>query len=389
MQNHFFATCPRGLEAVLASELQALGALDVAAAKNNGGGGVHFRGDWGTAMAANLHSRVASRILWRVNEGMYRSEDDVYRLALDTPWFKWFTPEQTLRVDVVASRSPLKSLNFITLRIKDGVCDRMRQEHGRRPSVDARAPDVRVAAFLSSERCVLYLDTSGTPLWQRGLRQKTVAAPLKENLAAGLLHLSGWRPGMALLDPMCGSGTLLLEAAQMALGIAPGSRRAFGFERLLNFDATLWQKLRQAALENEQDGERNSAVAKILIHGSDQAPEAVRAALANLDRAGLRAAVSLEEGDILDIAPPASSGILLCNPPYGTRIEEEETLAAFYPRLGDALKRNFAGWDCYFFSADLRLPKLVGLKAHCRTPLFNGALECRLFGFRMVSGSNR
>ncbi|MCL2829754.1 MAG: THUMP domain-containing protein [Betaproteobacteria bacterium] len=384
MQNNFFGTCPRGLETVLASELQALGASETTAAK--GGGGVHFCGDWGVAMAANLHSRIASRILFQVSEGAYRNEDDVYRQALETPWSRWFTPDQTLRVDVTASKSPLKSLNFITLRIKDGVCDRMRREHGRRPSVEARTPDVRIAAFLSADRCALYLDTSGTPLWQRGLRQKTVVAPLKENLAAGLLHLSGWRPGMALLDPMCGSGTLLMEAAQMALGIAPGKRRGFGFERLLNFDAALWEKLRQAAREQEVE---QGGSAEILIHGSDHTPEAVRAARANLDRAGLLEAVCLEEGDILEIVPPTPQGVLLCNPPYGTRIEEEETLAAFYPRLGDALKRNFAGWEAYFFSADLRMPKLVGLKAHCRTPLFNGALECRLFGFRMVAGSNR
>lgn len=377
---HFFATCPRGLEPLLAEDLAAAGAHDI----RNVPGGVHFAGDWACCYAANLHSRIATRILWRVAEGPYAREDDIYRLAYDTPWSRWFGAAQTLRVDVTAIKSPLNSLEFITLRIKDAVCDRFRADSGQRPSVDTRTPDVRVQAFITAERCTLYIDTSGAPLYQRGLRQKTVEAPLKENLAAGILRLTGWQPGTPLLDPMCGSGTFLVEAAQMALGIAPGSGgRSFGFQRLKNFRFETWKNLLDAA----QDAELPAK--PMQIYGSDISPVSVRAALANLDRAGLLPAVTLSSGDIREIAAPAAAGILIANPPYGERLSEQEELAAFYPELGSALKRSFAGWTCHLLTADLRLPKLMRLTPSKKTPLFNGAIECRLFEFKMVAGSNR
>ncbi|MBP6708755.1 MAG: class I SAM-dependent RNA methyltransferase, partial [Candidatus Accumulibacter sp.] len=223
----FFASCPRGLEQLLAEDLAAVGARDVEQIF----GGVHFLADWPACYRANLESRIATRILWRVARAPYAREEDIYRLALETPWPRWFLPEQTIRVDVTAVKSALKSIDFVTLRIKDAICDRFRRDLGTRPSVDTRQPDVRVQGFIGSDECTLYLDTSGAPLYQRGLRQKTVDAPLKENLAAGILRLSGWQPGVALLDPMCGSGTFLIEAAQRALGIAPGARRDFAFQR--------------------------------------------------------------------------------------------------------------------------------------------------------------
>ena len=376
----FFATCPRGLEPLLTEDLAAVGASDIKAIP----GGVHFKADWRACYAANLHSRIATRILWQVAHGRYAKEDDIYKLACDTPWPKWFAAKQTIRVDVTAIKSPLKSLEFITLRIKDAVCDRFRADSGQRPSVDTREPDVRIHGFITAEQCTLYIDTSGAPLYQRGLRQKTVEAPLKENLAAGILRLSGWQPGTPLLDPMCGSGTFLVEAAQMALNIAPGSGgRSFGFQRLRNFRLESWKEL----LDTAQDAEKPAKFAQ--IYGSDISPVSVRAALANLDRAGLLPAVSLESGDILERAAPAPEGTMVANPPYGERLSEQEELAAFYPPLGSALKRNFAGWNCYLLTADLRLPKLMRLTPSKKTPLYNGAIECRLFEFKMVSGSNR
>ena len=379
----FFASCPRGLEALLAEDLVAAGVKDFKQIL----GGVHFAAEWPACYAANLHSRIATRILWRVAHGSYTKEDDIYKLALDTTWPKWFDAKQTIRVDVTAVKSPLKSLEFITLRIKDAVCDRFRADVGTRPSVDTREPDVRVHGFITVDECTLYIDTSGAPLYQRGLRQKTVDAPLKENVAAGILRLSGWQPGVPLLDPMCGSGTFLIEAAQMALNIAPGAGREFGFQRLKNFQLLAWKKMLDAAMDAEKPA------SKALIYGSDISPVAVRAALANLDRAGLLPAVSLSSGDVLEIAAPANPsgqpGIMVSNPPYGERMSELDDLAAFYPPLGSALKRNFAGWNCYLLTADLRLPKLMRLTPSKKTPLFNGALECRLFEFKMVAGSNR
>jgi putative N6-adenine-specific DNA methylase len=375
----FFASCPRGLESLLVEDLTAIGVEHLKQIP----GGVHFAAAWPACYAINLHSRIATRVLWRVGHGRYAKEDDIYRLALETPWPKWFDVEQTIRVDVVAVKSPLKSLEFITLRIKDAVCDRFRREFDKRPSVDTRAPDVRVQAFITAEECTLYVDTSGAPLYQRGLRQKTVEAPLKENLAAGILRLSGWQPGTPLIDPMCGSGTFLVEAAQIALNIAPGAGRDFGFQRLKNFDLATWKNL----LDTAMDAEKPAAFAN--IYGSDLSPVAVRAALANLDRAGLLPAVSLSAGNILDIDTPAEAGIMVANPPYGERLSELDELAAFYPELGSALKRRFAGWNCYLLSADTRLPKLMRLTPSKKTPIFNGAIECRLYEFKMVAGSNR
>ena len=378
MQN-FFASCPRGLETLLVEDLVAAGGQHIKAVA----GGALFAGDWPVCYAANLHSRIATRILCRVAARGYRKEDDIYQLALGVDWSRWFLPTQTLRVDVTAIKCPLKSLDFITLRIKDAVCDRFRQECDSRPSIDTREPDVRVHAFLTADDCTLYVDTSGAPLWQRGLRQKSVEAPLKENLAAGILRLAGWQPGTPLFDPMCGSGTFLLEAAQLAHHIAPGSRRHFAFERLLGFQCDVWRQLRESALAAEKP------VAWAQLYGSDISGQAVRAATANLDQAGLLAAVELVNADILEVEAPKAAGVLVCNPPYGVRLEEQDSLAAFYPQLGTALKKHFAGWNCYFFTADLRMPKLMRLTPSRKTPLFNGALECRLFELKMVAGSNR
>jgi putative N6-adenine-specific DNA methylase len=375
----FFASCPRGLEQLLVEELASAGARELRPTP----GGVHFVADWPCCYQANLTSRIATRILWRVAHDRYGKEDDIYRLALETAWPKWFTPEKSIRVDVNAVKSPLKSMEFVTLRIKDAICDRFRGDAGRRPNVDTRQPDVRVYGFLTSEACTLYIDSSGAPLYQRGFRQKTVEAPLKENLAAGILRLSGWRPGVPLLDPMCGSGTFLLEAAMIALDIAPGARREFAFQKLRNFEAVVWKTLLAEARAAEK------AVEPMGIHGSDISPVAVRAALANLDRAGLLPAVSLSSGDLLEIDAPAGGGIMVANPPYGERVSDDDTLAAFYPLLGSALKRHFAGWHCFLLSSDTRLPKMVRLTPSKRTPLYNGALECRLYEFRMVAGSNR
>jgi len=375
----FFASCPRGLEALLAEDLSAIGVKDLKAIP----GGVHFAAEWPACYAANLHSRIATRILWRVAHGRYAKEDDIYKLALDCEWPKWFAATQTIRVDVTAVKSPLKSLEFITLRIKDAICDRFRADTGKRPSVDTREPDVRTHGFITADECTLYIDTSGAPLYQRGLRQKTVEAPLKENVAAGIIRLSGWQPGTPLIDPMCGSGTFLIEAAQIALNIAPGAGREFGFQRLKNFQLPAWKTMLDAAM----DAEKPAKFAQ--IYGSDISPGSVRAALANLDRAGLLPAVKLTTGDLLEIGAPAENGIMIANPPYGERLSEQDELAAFYPLLGTALKRKFAGWNCYLLTADLRMPKLMRLTPSKKTPLYNGAIECRVFEFKMVAGSNR
>jgi putative N6-adenine-specific DNA methylase len=372
----FFATCPRGLEMVLADELEAFDAQGVHAV----GGGVFFSGDLVLCYRANIESRIASRILWRITGGPYRHEQDIYRISFAPRWTDWFEPTRTIRVDVSAIKSPLTSLNFITLKIKDAICDKIRLLSKRRPNVDTRAPDIPIQAHLTDRDFTLYFDTSGEPLFKRGLRRTTGEAPLRENLAAGILRLAGWHPGIALLDPMCGGATILVEAALLALDIAPGSGRQFAFEKLTNFDARRWRELRR------QTAARQKPKKFLSIYGSDIDPAALKAARANLATAGVEECVTLQCANVLDITAPAREGIIVSNPPYGVRLGEQQRLAEFYPRLGDLLKKQFAGWRAYLLSADMRLPKLIHLAASRRVPLFNGALECRLFEYRMVAG---
>src|SRR5947209_15203378 len=224
---------------MLATELEELGARDIAATA----GGVGFTGAFSLCYRVNLESRIASRVLWRVFHGRYRTEQDVYQAAYDLPWRDWFAARRTIKIKVSAQHCPLTSLDYVTLRIKDAVCDKFRAATGARPSVDTRQPDLRIDAFLDDQHVTLYLDTSGEPLFKRGLRRSSGEAPLRENLAAGILHLSGWTPDQPLLDPMCGSGTVLMEAAQIARKISPGLGRRFAFEKLNNFDRNAWSSL--------------------------------------------------------------------------------------------------------------------------------------------------
>lgn len=375
----FFATCPRGLEALLAEELRGIGASAIRAVP----GGVGFEGDLAACYGANLHSRIATRVLLQLGHAAYRNEQDVYDAAYGVPWQRWFTVERSIRVDVTAIRSPLKSLDFITLRIKDAACDRFRAECGRRPDVDTRAADVRIAAFLDAHHVTLYLDTSGEPLYKRGYRCERGEAPLKENLAAGILALTGWRIKEPLFDPMCGSGTFVIEAAMMALRIAPGAGRSFGFERLLAHEPKLWRRLRDAAIALQEKPRA------LPVFGSDISGRELRYAHENLKAAGLDRAVELRKADLLEVPAPAPCGVMVVNPPYGVRLAGELAIADFYPKLGDALKSRFTGWRCYIFSADTELPRRIRLKATKRTPLFNGPLECRLYEYRVIAGSLR
>ena len=380
--NHYFATCPRGLEPLLAEDLSTVGGREIVTVP----GGAGCKGSLETGYRINLESRIATRVLWQIARGGYRNETEIYQLAYDVDWSRLFSVDRSIRVYVTAIRSPLKSIEFITLKVKDAVCDRFRAETGRRPSVNTRSPEVRVHLFITEQQATLYLDTSGEPLYMRGHKVAKIGAPLKENLAAGILRLSGWQPGKPLLDPMCGSGTFLLEAAQISLDDAPGLSREpgdFGFEHLKTFDTGLWRRL-----QVEAAGRRRESTS-LPIFGSDLSADAVARTRQNLAGAGLDALVTLEQVNLLSRSAPAPEGVLVANPPYGERLGSEEELAAFYPPLGDALKQRFAGWSCWFLSADTRLPKLIRLQTSRKIPLFNGALECRLYNIEIVAGSRR
>ncbi|MBN8759109.1 MAG: RNA methyltransferase [Thiobacillus sp. 65-69] len=372
-----FATCPRGLEALLVDELAAAGATVVRQLP----AGVLFMADAAAEMRANLTSRIATRILRKVGYTRYRKEEHIYRAVLDLDWPAWFDVQKTIAVKVGAQNAPLKSLNFITLKIKDAICDRFREETRARPSVDTESPDVPVYAFFTPEAVTFYLDTSGEPLFKRGFKTEASAASIKENLAAGLVLLSGWEPGTPLLDPMCGAGTLLLEAADIALNRAPGRARHFAFEHYRDFDAALWQRIKT------EEKAKEKPLKTLPLFGADHDRWVLDKARNNLAAAGYAEAVELRVSDVLDLKPPTPAGTLITNPPYGERIGDADDLADWYPLLGDWLKQYFSGWDAWIISGDPLLPKAIGLKASRRIPLFNGQIETRFLQYRMIAGA--
>jgi putative N6-adenine-specific DNA methylase len=397
-KNHsYFCPCPRGLEIALAEELNEIAQQKAPneitlKVHTQVPGGVHCSGLLTDAYRINLHSRIASRVLMRLAHASYKTENDIYDLALAQEWENWFQVSHTIRVDVTAVKSPLRSLEFTTLKIKDAICDRFRDQCNERPSVDTRDPDMRIVGFLDAHSFTLYLDTSGEALFKRGWRDETGEAPLRENLAAGLLRTSGWKPGMILFDPMCGSGTILAEAAQILAGIPSGAKRRFGFEKFNDFDPAEWQAVK-AAVKPAQLPDHPT------IFGSDISGDMVEIARQNLRSAGITFDVPLKQIEAQEVKPPVDgvNGIMLTNPPYGERIgvrgdsamPTDEIFTAFFSAFGDTLKQRFAGWSVFLFSADLSLPKLLRLKEARKTPFFNGALECRLFRFDMVAGFNR
>ncbi|MEO7127542.1 MAG: THUMP domain-containing protein, partial [Rhodoferax sp.] len=340
-----------------------------------------------------------------------RNEHDLYQAASSVAWEVWFTPRQTFKVEVTAQHSPLTSLNFAALRIKDAIADRFRQKSGVRPDVDTRWPDARVYLHLTTDRALLYIDTSGEPLFKRGWREDKGEAPLKETLAAAMLAASGWDGTTPLYDPCCGSGTIAIEAAQIACRIAPGSLRRFGFEKLLPFQSHVW-----SAIRNEAQAAQTKPTAAIF--GSDVAHRMVDFAQRNAARAGVGAAVEFRGGDALQRLPPAPAGVMLVNPPYGERIEvagvagggarsrvftsqparpggresarmEGDEGGEFFSRLAAHWKKNYAGWSAWVLTPDLKLPGRMRLKESRRVPMWNGPIECRLFRFDMVQGSAR
>lgn len=377
--DNFFAQCPRGLSGVLADELRQIGATNLVP----GEAGVAFSSEWMVACRANLVSRVASRILWQVAIFPYQTEHDVYDAAMLLAWPSWFAVTRTIKVEVSAHRSPVKSLDFTTLKIKDAVCDKFREQVGERPSVATREPDIRIHAHLDETMAALYLDLTGEPLFKRGSREHKGVAPLKKNLAAGIIALSGWQPDEPFLDPMCGSGTFLVEAAQIALNIMPGIERHFAFEKFADFDRDAWAKI----IADARAAEKPKTL--LPIYGSDLYGAALDDARANLVANGLADCVRVKQANITEISAPEASGVLIANPPYGDRLGDANELLALYPQLGDVLKQKFAGWRAYFFSGDTKLPKGVRLTASKKTPLFNGKIDCRLYEYKMIAGSNR
>jgi len=397
MELRLFLPCAGGVESYLAEEVARIcgeGAREVRTAR----GGVQLLATWTEVMKLNLHSRLAQRVLVQLSHQPYRAEQDLYDAAGAVAWEDWFTPRDSFKIELTSHQSPLKSLNFAALRIKDAVADRFRERGGVRPDVDTQRPVVRIFAHLAAEAVTLYIDTSGEPLFKRGWREDKGEAPLKETLAAAMIAASGWDATVPLYDPCCGSGTIAIEAAQVACNIAPGLLRRFGFERLKPHAAAEWQAIKAAAL-----AARRPPTAAIF--GSDVAFRMVDFAQRNAERAGVAHAVQLRGGDALQRTPPAEApGVLLLNPPYGERIEvagiagrgrggreqaQMEQEGDFFAQLAAHWKRNYAGWTAFVLVPDPKLPTRMRLKESRRIPMWNGPIECRLFRFDMVAGSAR
>ena len=373
-----FVTCPRGLEAPLSQELEQLKCQDIRAVD----GGVACKGGMEQVYRINLHSRTASRVLLRLTKSGYRNEQDIYKAAKNIRWTDWFDLEQTFKVKVEGKRAQVKSLDFVGLKIKDAVCDVFRDACDARPSVGKIRPDIRIHAFIDERDIQIFIDTSGEALFKRGYRQDTGEAPMRENLAAGLLLLAGYDGTQPFQDPFCGSGTIVIEAAWIATRRAPGLMRRFGFEKLKNFDAALWEKL-------QHEAETQIRPAPAPISGSDNDRHMIRAAVANAQAAEVDTFVRFEVKDAQDTRPNGEGGILISNPPYGVRLAEVQALQALYPQLGAWLKQHYAGWLAGMFTGDRDMPKFMRLSPKRKIPLYNGNLDCRLFLMDMVKGSNR
>ena len=398
-QLQLFLPCAAGVENFLADEVHRLTGLkgdDLLV----GRGGVQLRASWRDALLLNLNSRLTQRVLVQLSITPYRNENDLYEAASAIAWEIWFTTRQSFKIEVTAQHSPLTSLNFAALKIKDAVADRFRKKSGVRPDVDTTHPDVRIYAHLTTDTLTLYIDTSGEPLFKRGWREDKGDAPLKETLAAAMIAASGWNATTPLYDPCCGSGTIAIEAAQIACNIAPGLLRRFGFEKLLPFQAHVWSAIRQQAMDARRAPEAD------LIFGSDVAHRMVDFAQRNAQRAGVSDFVQLRGGDALQRMPPTETqGTMLVNPPYGERIDtagvagegrfgarenaQSDESGDFFTQLAAHWKKNYTGWTAWVLTPDLKLPSRMRLKESRRVPMWNGPIECRLFKFEMIKGSAR
>jgi 23S rRNA (guanine2445-N2)-methyltransferase / 23S rRNA (guanine2069-N7)-methyltransferase len=379
------------MEPLLEEEIRSLGGTDVKAVR----AGVAFSGELEVAYRVCLWSRVANRVLLPLKTFACPTPEKLYGGVKSIRWLDHLTVKQTIAVDFSSSQSQITHTHFGALKTKDAICDQMRSITGERPSVDPLRADIRVNVYLLKDEATVSLDLSGQSMHRRGYREEGVEAPLKENLAAAVLLSAGWPEALkkgrasgeipAFLDPMCGSGTLPIEAALMALDRAPGlARDHWGFSAWLGHKPQLWEKLVAEARAREVTDKR--LLPRIV--GYDRDPRAVHVALSNVDRAGLKGLVHIEKKRELDtLAPTEPRGILAVNPPYGERLGETEELKPVYKQMGDLFKQRFAGWDCFILTSNPDLAKSVGLRPSRRIVLFNGALECRLLKFEMYAGT--
>lgn len=376
----FFASCPKGFEDLLHKELKQLGIENI----EDSFSGVPFSGELKDAYKACLWSRLASRILMPLSHFDASNEDELYKQVQQIDWSEHLHIDGTLAVNAQLINSTLNNSQYAALKVKDAIVDQFMARENERPSVDRDTPDIRIHLFINKDQAILSLDLSGEPLHKRGYRKSHVAAPMKENLAAAILNRAGWpNESGVLLDPMCGSGTLLIEATLMALNIAPGLRRKYyGFINWKGHNAELWNELKREA---QQLRDLNINKISLDIKGYDESLDSIHAANFNIEAAGLENFISTEQRSVADCQEPDSkaSGLVVVNPPYGERLGEVRELGYLYSDIGDCWKQHFNGWVCALFTANIELAKQIGLRSHKNNTLYNGPIKCKLFHYKI------
>jgi len=372
--HQYFATIARGLETLAAQELEQLGADNVEPEFC----GVAFEGDRNLLYRVNLWARLPFRILVNLHEFPCQDAEDLYRGIQKIDWSEYLTPEMTLAVTATGKSDRLNHTHFTALQVKNSIVDQQREKFGDRSNVEIQSADLQIGVHIDRDVCIVSLNSSGNSLHRRGYRPAVGSAPLKESLAAALIQLSGWQPEQVFYDPMCGSGTLPLEASLKALNIAPGLfRDRFGFETWLDFDSTLLDQL----LESAHQSQRDSLPAP--IWGSDRDEQVIEQAIGNAKNCGVLEHVYFSQIELADIVAPAASGVLFCNPPYGERLGRDSDLGAFYKQLGEVLKLRFKGWTAFVLSGNKELSQSIGLKSSQRTAVYNGTLPCQLMKYEL------
>lgn len=385
---NFFVTCPKGIEGLLLDELKMLGMASVKETQ----AGVYFEGELRDAYRVCLWSRLANRVLLPLQVSPVNTADELYEAVQQVQWLDHLRPLGTLSVDFTGRTEQIINTHFGAQRVKDAVVDQIRAATGNRPTVDRAEPDLGINVHLYSGKATIALDLSGGSLHRRGYRKRAGQAPMKENLAAAVLYRAGW-PQLAathpqLLDPMCGSGTLLIEAAMMAADVAPGLlRQRFGFTRWLQHDKGLWRELHAEAVQRRDTG---LAALTVRFTGYDRDASVLQIAEQNSDRAGLAGVIDWREQDMVALGAPAPGpGLLVTNPPYAERIGDETELMYMYRQMGERLKRQFGGWKVAIFSGNAEQCKVIGLKVDRQYKLYNGAIECGLFLFTLHAERDR
>lgn len=376
MQYNFFATCGKGVETVLENELKSLGMTNTQTSV----GGVYFAGDMNDCYRANMWLRTATRVLLELKRFHATTPEALYGNTKSILWGEYFRPNQTFAVFATVRDSLITHSGFTALKVKDAIADKFRTMYGMRPNVDTDDPDVRVYVRVFNDECVINIDTSGESLHKRGYRTDANEAPMRETLAAALLLMAGYDGKRVFYDFMCGSGTIAIEAALIALNIAPGlNRNSFGFQRLISFNKRAWAKVLNEAKEKKRDS------LKYFIYASDISKKNIEIVKSNARRAGVRDFMDINVSDFKDTVKQSDTGLIITNPPYGERLNagDDEKLNELFKTLGDTLKQKYSGHDAYIFCGNLELFKEIGLKSSSRIELYNGAIECRLVKYEL------